>query len=641
MADGKGTGERSKGARLRPLLVLGAAAALTVGATLAIRHRGPAAPAGLCQLVRSGDAAGFNVLLITLDTVRWDRLGCYGYELAETPTLDALAAGGVQFDDAVTSVPLTLPSHASVLTGLYPPNHGVRANGRHYLAPEHVTLAETLSARGYDTVAFIGCFVLDARFGLDQGFDLYDFQVTAEGYRPQMLDFNERPAGAVTDAAIRWLNERQRSGATAPFFAWVHYFDPHLPYKSPLQHQPRFAGHPYDAEIAFVDAQLKRLLDALDGHKLQERTLIVVVADHGEALGEHEEPTHGMLVYDCTMRVPFILFCPALFDGPHHVSDRVVGLVDVRPTLEDLLGLTPTPGDGMSLLRSGQEADRAIYVETQAPLNLAAWSPLYGLRTHTRKYILAPEPEYYDLQEDPGEWRNLYSSGAAGLASLERQLSRLMYSWGSGEDAARTLTDEEIERLSSLGYVEGSRGTPSGPLPDPKAMMPVYNKALQAEQLYGQGRVEEAALLAREVLDQSETCIQALRVLAFSHLKLGRGEEAVELLRKSVRSNPDVFLIRSLAQVLITRGQYDDAEAVLEVYESVDPTDGRVALLRGDCLARQGRYLEAVTQYEDAIRVDEHRVGFMARERIRRTTQQLDKPEPGPQPSGASLPPPT
>jgi arylsulfatase A-like enzyme len=543
--------------------------------------------------------------------------------LAQTPTLDGLAAGGIRFDDAITSVPITLPSHATILTGLYPPSHGVRDNGKYALADEHVTLAETLQAHGYETAAFVGCFVVDARFGLAQGFDVYDFQVTPDGHRPRMLDFNERPADAVTDAAIRWLSQRRQANATGPFFAWVHYFDPHLPYRSPLQKLARFAARPYDAEIAFVDAQLKRLLDELKRHDLRERTLIAVVADHGEALGEHGEPTHGMLLYAPTMRVPFILHCPALFDGPYRVGDRVVGLADLRPTLEDLLGITPTtPADGVSLLRSNGDPNRAIYIETQAPLNLAGWSPLYGLRTHTHKYILAPEPEYFDLQSDPGESRNLHASQSPGLEALKHALAQRMETWPAADAAARRLSDEEIERLSALGYVRAGVQPGDGPLPDPKKMMPIYNQALEAERLYGQRRYEEAAGLARRVLEQCPASMQATRVLAFSYLKLGRADEAVELLRSSVERNPDVFLIRSLAQLLIIQRECDDAEAVLKVYESVDPSDGRVPLLRGDCFARQGLHARAIEQYQQAIVLDENRVGLVARERIERTLEE-------------------
>lgn len=569
------------------------------------------------DLVEAGEASGYNVLLVTLDTVRADRLGCYGHEAAETPALDALVERGVRFDDAVASAPVTLPSHATILTGLSPLSHGVHDNGRYRLADEHVTLAEVLSSRGYDTCAFIGCFVLDARFGLDQGFDLYDFEVSDEGHRPEMPDFNERSAGHVTDAAVRWLDERASSGTNAPFFAWVHYFDPHLPYRSPLQRLTRFGSRPYDAEIAYVDAEFRRLLTRLDELGERDRTLVVVAGDHGEALGEHGEPTHGMLVYESTVRIPLIISCPSLFDGAYRVDDRVVGLTDIHPTIEDLLGIESAPSiDGMSLL-SDQSVDRGIYIETEMPLSVAGWSPLRGLRTHGHKYIQAPVREFYDLRTDPAESHNTYSAGDPTAASLEARLEDLLAAAGEAAGSERELSDEEIERLESLGYVQAGGGT-GGTLPDPKAMMSVYSDAVRSEQFYGQGRYAEAADLARSVVDRSRDYRQAIRVLAFSYVKLGRVDEAVTLLRDSTSENPDVFLVRSLTQILIIDKRYDDALEVLGIYASIDPLDGRVPLLRGDIRARLGQTDRARGDFEEAIELDEHRVGRTARERIAR-----------------------
>ena len=577
-----------------------------------------ATAAHLSDLLEAGEASGYNLLLVTLDTVRADRLGCYGHEDAETPRLDALLERGVRFDDAVASAPVTLPSHATILTGLTPLNHGVRDNGIYRLSNEHVTLAEVLSANGYDTCAFIGCFVLDARFGLDQGFDVYDFEVSDEGYRPRMPDFNERSASHVTDAAVRWLEERDSSGSTTPFFAWVHYFDPHLPYRSPFQRLTRFASRPYDAEIAYVDAEFGRLVDSLDALGESDRTLIVVAGDHGEALGDHGEPTHGMLIYEPTVRVPLMFSSSTLFDGAYRVDDTVVGLLDIPATIEDLLGIDgDRRNDGRSLLDE-TDPDRAIYVETEMPLSVAGWSPLRGLRTHGHKFVLAPEREFYDLEADPDEARNVYAAGGPEVAALESRLAVLLAAAGTGPGAARKLSDEEIERLESLGYVQAGGASAEGALPDPKAMMSVYADAVRAEQLYGRGRYAEAADLAGSVVARSRDYRQAVRVLAFSYVKLGRVDEAVGLLRESTGENPDVFLVRSLAQVLIIDERYDDALDVLEMYARIDPLDGRVPLLLGDIQARQGRSERARAYFTEAIELDEHRVGRTARERIAR-----------------------
>ena len=578
---------------------------------------GETTAARFSDLVEAGQASGFNVLLVTLDTVRADRIGCYGHELAETPTIDSLVERGVRFDDAVASAPITLPSHATILTGLSPLSHGVHDNGRYRLADEHVTLAEVLSSHGYDTAAFIGCFVLDARFGLDQGFDVYDFEVSESGHRPEMPDFNERSASDVTDAAVRWLGARADSGTDAPFFGWVHYFDPHLPYRSPFQRLTRFRSRPYDAEIAYVDAEIGRLLSGLDEAGERARTLVVVAGDHGEGLGEHGESTHGMLIYESTVRVPLVLSCAALFDGAYRVDDRVVGLTDIKPTVERLLGIDGAPPlDGKNLLGPGDDEDRAVYIETEMPLSFAGWSPLSGLRTHSHKYILAPSRELYDLRADPAESRNAYLPDDPVVVSLESQLSALMSEAETDRGAGRSLTDEEIERLGSLGYVQSGAVRAEGPLPDPKTMMSVYSDAVRSEQLYARGAYSEAADLAASVIDRSGMHIQALRVLAFSYVKLGRADEAVGLLRDSTEKNPDAFLVRSLVQVLILEQRYADALDALDVYESIDPLDGRVPLLRGDIAARQGQDGLARVHYEESMRLDEHRVGRTARERI-------------------------
>ena len=575
--------------------------------------------------LRPGQAAGYNVLLVTLDTVRQDRLGCYGDRRASTPNLDRLASQGILFENAVASTPLTLPSHATILTGLYPPNHGARSNGKGYLPADRTTLAETLRGRGYDTAAFIGCFVLDARFGLDQGFELYDFVVTDRGHRPSMVDYNERPADQVTDAAIHWLRQRRGGKADKPFFAWVHYFDAHLPYRSPLGNDPRFAGRPYDAEIAFVDQQFGRLLGELQAEGLRDRTLLVVAADHGEGLGDHGELTHGMLLYEPTVRVPLLLSCPSPAPAKGRVDRQLVGLVDLRPTIEELLGFPVTaPCDGRGLASRPRANDRAVYMETMEPRDVGGWSPLFGLRAAGEKYIEGPTKRFFDLKTDPQEAVNLYdsgrpgpgSSGPPGLAGLVQELKDKQRTWMSPADGARTMSDEEIERLASLGYVHGGRQAATAAPVDPEEMLPVLNRSIEAEGLYAEGRLPQAERVAREVLSRWPDSPQALRVLAFCQLKTGRSKEAVDLLRGSVQRDGNVYLLRSLAQVSILSGDYTQAEEVLQAYRHLSPDDGRVDLLRGDCLARQNLKEEAVASYRQAIALDSNRVGIDARQRI-------------------------
>lgn len=603
----------------------------------------------LPALLEPGAARGFNLLLVSLDTTRQDRLGCYGYELAQTPVIDGLCGHGLRYEHAVATTPVTLPSHATLLTGRYPPAIGVRDNGLYVLADEHTTLAERLGEAGYATGAFVGCFVLDRRFGLDQGFDRYDFAVTEDGERRAMPDFNERPADAVTTAAIEWLRELEaaqppsgeagglgdpgsRGGGDGghggsggrggdgetPFFLWVHYFDPHLPYTSPLQGREAFAGRPYDAEIAWADEQLGRLLGELRRLGRAEKTLVILVADHGESLGEHGEDTHGLFLYESTVHVPLIISSEALFGQAYVDRRQLAGLVDVRATAEDLLGLEPAETDGISLLRALPDPDRAVYLETYAPLHQWGFSPLYGLRTLEEKYVLAPTPEYYDLARDPAELRNGYAAGQTGVRALEERLATRMAAWSEEGPGVRHMSDEEIERLSSLGYVQSSAPEPAGGRLDPKDMIATVKLAAQAEQLYAARRYGEAAELARQVYRACPYSLQAARVLAFSLLRGGASEEAIEILTESVARNPDTFLIRSLAQALIAEGQLQDAEEVLGLYAATDPADGRVHLLRGDIHRRAGRLEAAAEEYRQAIELDPHRTGPAARERLGR-----------------------
>ncbi len=624
----------------------------------------------LGDLLEPGAARGFNLLLVSLDTTRQDRLGCYGYELAQTPVIDGLCRHGLRYEHAVATTPVTLPSHATLLTGQYPPSNGVRDNGLYVLADEHTTLAERLREAGYATGAFVGCFVLDARFGLDQGFDRYDFRVTQEGQRRAMPDFNERPADAVTSAAVEWLREihgedgRSQAGHTGsapaggvaggdvagggpaggvaggdatsggpagggasstdpsqsgrPFFLFVHYFDPHLPYTSPLEGREAFAGRPYDAEIAWVDEQLGRLLGELRRLGQAEKTLVILVADHGESLGDHGEETHGLFLYESTVRVPLIISSEGLFDREYVDRKQLAGLVDVRSTAEDLLGLGPAETDGVSLLRTKPDPERTVYLETYAPLHQWGFSPLYGLRTVDEKYVLAPTPEYYDLQRDPPELRNRYAADPSHASILEEQLTARMSAWDIDEATVRQMSDEEIERLSSLGYVQSAAPAPTGGRADPKEMIATVQRSGQAEKLYAARRYAEAAELARQVYRECPYSLQATRVLAFSLLRGGASEEAITILTESVGRNPDTFLIRSLAQALIAEGQIPEAEEVLQLYATTDPSDGRVHLLRGDIHRRAGRLEGAAAEYRRAIELDPQRTGPAARERLGR-----------------------
>ena len=577
----------------------------------------PTRPVVLADVVEPGDAAGYNVLLITLDTTRADHLGCYGYEALATPAVDSLLEHGVRFDDAVTNVPVTLPSHATIFTGLVPYRHGVRNNGTYRLDAEQVTLAEILKDNGYATAAFVASFVLDKRFGLDQGFDAYDFEISDEGrYSPTSLAC-ERGANHVTSAAIEWFNARRNSAAAAPFFLWVHYYDPHAPYESPLADSARFAERSriaaYDAEIAFVDLHVQKLLNTLDEHGLRERTLLVLVSDHGEALGEHGEQEHGGFLYEASMRVALMFSCPSLFDRPYRVDDRLVGTVDIVPTIAELLGIPlRVPVDGQGLLMTERDPKRTVYMETTYTQSHMGCAPLFGLRHHADKFILAPRSEYYDLRRDPAELHNLYGTANPKIEALQQQLALIMGDWSGKTTASRTMSDEEAERLAALGYASLTTATGSDNLPDPKDQVPMLVMLGEARDLMKQGRYEEALVIAQEMADQIQGIEPPILTVAEIHIELGRRDEAVRVLSEYAEAHPSVEVLVALASELSVLKRFDEVERTLQAAELLDPLCGSIPMLRGDRLFEEQRYAEAAAQYRKALEIDGQRLGPMA-----------------------------
>lgn len=433
------------------------------------------------EQLKPGELLGWNLLFVTLDTTRADRIGCYGYAGAETPTIDGLAARGVTFDHAVTSVPSTLPSHSTMMTGLDAPNHGVRTNAFFTLDETSTTLAEVLKDHGYATTAFVSTYVLHGRFGLRQGFDTYDH--IGPGTKRSS---GPRRAKDVTDLAIAWLTKHLQEKPQQPWFMWPHYFDPHAPYDPPGEYAARFADRLYDGEIAYTDAQLGRLLEFLKGKKQIERTLIVLTADHGEGLGDHLEESHSRLIYDTTVHIPFIMSCPQLHNSPCRIDDVTVGTIDIMPTVLRLLGVeTDLTFDGFDLLTTVVSPDRGMYLETLSPLVYHGWASLHGLRTVSAKYIDAPHPEYYDLATDPDELVNLLEPNVEVGNELARRLTALMSGWPPPDQVAGTatpLSKHEAERLAALGYVTTDVSDGSGDTlrADPKDMVPLYKTLTRA-----------------------------------------------------------------------------------------------------------------------------------------------------------------
>lgn len=616
-------------------LLLGALAILvlrpqTRQQTLDLPFQAPSLPAGLRESpslpADPGQLSGHSLLLVTLDTTRVDRIGIYGNRDIESPTLDRLAREGVVFSRAVATTPTTLPSHASIFTGLYPPRHGARANGVFSVSREHATLAEVLSAEGYATAAVVSSFVLNAKFGLARGFDLYDDETGRDAPRERLRD-PERPADLTTDRALEWIG----SQAHAPFFLWVHYYDPHGEYQPPAPFDERYRNNRYDGEIAFVDAQLGRLLRGLEKWEPTGDILIAIVADHGESLGDHGESTHGFLLHEATQRVPLLLHDAGLRGGVH-VTERV-SQVDLMPTLLSLLGVAIPEGiDGWDLTRPA-EVDRDIYAETLQGRIEYGWAPLRAPYRAKHKYIAGPFPELYDLERDPLEQRNLYTSHP----TLAKPLAAQIAAWSAGDPeipSARVELDaEEIARLEALGYGIGASHAPGAisPRASPKQMLPLLRRvqvlALQAgseiptpeaiEILEGISRshadfVPAAALLADLQREQGDrqaaeaTLRRAMQasgrspasVIPLSNLLVERGahEEAISELLALVRSQPQRFDAHYyLGQVLLGRGRYSEAADHLRAAYEINPNDPSLREPLRQSMRRSGRSAELRT----------------------------------------------
>ena len=536
-----------------------------------------------------------NVLLVTIDTLRADRLGCYGYGAAATPVLDALAARGVRFTTAVAHAPLTAPSHASILTGLLPLGHGVRDNGTFVLPPSPTTLAEVFRDAGYRTAAFVSGFPLDHRYGFARGFETYDDRLL-RGRDSRRASYVERPAAAATRQAVDWIR-----AARAPWFVWVHYFDPHAPYEPPGDLAVRFAGSPYDGEIASVDRELGRLLAATE--KGPSSTVVLVTSDHGESLGEHGEATHGVFVYDSTLRVPWIMAGPGISRG--RVSAVVARGIDVAPTLLDYAGLRVPRGMQGRPLRPAAEGremeDAPAYAESLfCRLNLG-WAELHAWRTARWKLVEAPRPELYDLDTDPGEGHDVSTAHADEAQALRSGLRRALEA--HPPDASTVPTDEARERLRALGYVGGTApARPTGR--DPKdgiALVERLERGLAEARAHPALAVEElSAFLAAE---PDAPLARRYRAIAFQ--SAGRYTDAVADIRALEARGPlSLEDLTVLAESLRLGGRHEEALAALDRAAALDPRAPEPALLRGRTLRAMGRSEEAAPRFRQALALD-------------------------------------
>jgi arylsulfatase A-like enzyme len=525
-----------------------------------------------------------SVLLVTIDTLRADRVGAYGDAAARTPSLDGLARDGMLFEAVLSPVPLTLPAHATLLTGLMPPQHGVRGNGSFALGSSARTLAEAMKQRGLATAAFVGAFPLARRFGLDRGFDVYDDAFErAPGLH---FDFPERRADRVVGAASAWL-----SRTPGPVFLWVHLYDPHAPYDPP----EGFRGaDPYRGEVAFADAMLGRLVAAWGARP--GASVVAVTADHGEAFGEHGEESHGLFVYDTTLRVPLILKGAGL-PAARRVATRV-SLADVAATLAQLAGAEALPGTSLvpGATQGSESPADSLYAETLAPRLDFGWSELRSLQQGRYKYIRAPRPELYDLGADPAESRNLADASPQLAAQLSAALDAALRRFGEAE-SRRGPDPEAAERLRALGYVQGPEGRGSDA--DPKDRLEVARLIARAVGPFATPRELTLAYEPIARLDPANPLVNFR--LADALLREGRTRESVGFFRRVVASeprSPDPYV--GLATALAQLGRVAEAKQALEQALAVDAASGQAHYNLGEIARLRGDGAEARRHYEAA-----------------------------------------
>ena len=544
-----------------------------------------------------------NILLITLDTTRADRLGSYGYAKAKTPNLDSLARNGARFENVYCQVPLTLPSHCSIMTGTYPFSHGVRDNGTYELGPDQVTMAEVLKGKGYQTAAVVASFSVDSRFGLAQGFDFYDDDIQPGlPFKPMN---SERKADEVVKSFSTWMDK----AGGEPFFAWVHFFDPHLPYQPPSPYGEEFAGDPYDGEVAYMDACVGKVLEKLRGKNLLGRTLIIAAGDHGEAFGEKVETGHGLFLYDDTMRVPLIFYSENRIPPGKVIRSRV-RLIDLFPSIMDMLGLTqPEKIQGTSLvpyIEGRKRGDLESYIESFYPRNYFGWSELVGLVKDDWKYIRAPKPELYNLKADPGELTNSFASSGRAASSMNARLEELIKaSAGLAAAKGRTLTAEEEERLRSLGYTSFAGAGAKSEYPDPKDKLDLLKLIQQAQGCDFEGKYEESVDIYKQIIPLIPDAASSYVGLALAQARLKRFDEAIQALQLGIARIPNsIVLLSRLGHSYLVTGRLEEAYKTMAEVLKLNPKYVEALTVSAGVMDTFGRLEEARGFYERALAIE-------------------------------------
>ncbi|HET6180077.1 MAG TPA: sulfatase-like hydrolase/transferase [Candidatus Sulfotelmatobacter sp.] len=560
-----------------------------------------------------------NVVVITIDTLRADHLGCYGYKQIHTPNIDALAAQSVRFERAYTPVPVTLPAHTAIFTGTYPTLSGMHDFSGNKLSDKQATLAYVLKQQGYATGAVVGSAVLDSRFGLNRGFDFYYDHFDFNRLQESNLEEMERPGNLVADVALDWLGKNSQG----KFFLWMHLYDPHYPYRPPAPYSEQYKDRPYDGEIAFADAQVGRLITFLKAKGLFANTLIVLSGDHGESLGEHGEKTHGFFIYNATLHVPMMIHVPGAAAG--RVEPELVSLTDLMPTVLQVLKVdVPAQVQGRNLaplLAPRKEEDpRSLYAETFLPRLHFNWSELRSVETEKYQFIEAPKPELYDLAADPGETHNLYPDKKAVAGELQARLSALVRQYSADQELAEKtgLDPALMERLKSLGYAGFSGGgnatTTNNALPDPKDRIQVYELISDAiaESQHGEYQSSSDKLIAALKVEPGSVPVHYL--LGLNYYRLRDYPKAAEEFQRVLQLSPDYELATFQLGLSYARiGDFDQAIQMLQHAVELDGTNFSAAYNLGAAYLKKEMIPEAAAAFRQSTEIyPDYAVGHRA-----------------------------
>lgn len=578
-----------------------------------------------------------NIILITLDTTRADHLGIYGYKKDITPNIDKIASGCIIFEQAITPVPLTLPAHVSILTGTYPYYHNVKDNNNFQLSPEAITLAEVLQKENFTTAAFVAAFVLHRKFGLNQGFQIYndDFSL---GRRTALI-YAEKDAKTVSDAAIKWLSTFSKD---QPLFLWVHYYDPHEPYEAPREFIKK-AGNDYDAEIAYMDSEIMRLFIYLQKRNFLQKSLLIIAGDHGEGLGEHNEKYHGIFLYDSVLKVPLLLCNEELIKKTKRIKNQV-SLLDIFPTVLDFLkikGYKNIQGQSLLPLINNKEfVDKPIYLETLLPFLTYGLSPMEGIRTPEYKFIKAPKPELYDLKKDDQENVNLYNQQQQKAKNLERKMNIIKSSIPAPlESKTANLDSESRAILHSLGYLSGplKKNFKKYNLDDPKDHIFIFDKFTDAQDAIGAGKFEEAIEIIKKIKKELPSSHLANFMLGVAYMHSKKYDEALKMFnqeapyykeiahlnignvyykmkdfqkaeiayKEAIKNNP--YLLEAyilLGEIYILQNKIQEAIPILNKADSLKINDAKLRFLQATLYAIQNQYGKAKEYFNRAIELN-------------------------------------